>query len=150
MTHEELIEYAREYYKNNKEYWKNRIQKRRGYFLYRYRSLIDNEILYIGKSVDFEGRIVWHENYFGDVLQLIYEDDEEYTIEFMDLFDYLDNAEELLYAEKYLIQQYNPHYNDVRSGNYKLPEERKTEIQNIVLRGEWIELKEVDYGEDDQ
>lgn len=145
MINDKQREYFKNYYNEHKEYWKNRIIRRSGYFLYRYRSLLDDEILYVGKSVDFMGRVVYHENYFGDVLQMIYEDDEEYTIEFMDLFDYLDNDQELLYAEKHLIRLLKPHYNDNRNGNYKISDERKEEINNIVERAEWIELKEVDY-----
>lgn len=146
MDREKYNEYHRNYYKNHSEYWKKRIKERMGYYLYMYVSLIDGRKLYIGKTVDFNNRLRWHENNFGNVLFNIWEDEEIYTIKFCDLYNYLENGEELLFAEKYLMEKYKPLYNDIKNGEYNITEQRKQEIINLIDNLQWEELEEVQNG----
>lgn len=135
---EEMRIYSKNYYEQHKEYWRERADKRKSNYIYKYISVNGKSIYYIGSTNNLVNRLFFHENGFSEILDYI--DGREYIIAFIDLGDDV-TREERLFMEGYLINKYNPILNKRDAGIYKkINEQRKNELIELAENIEWIEI----------
>lgn len=135
---EYMRNYSKNYYEQHKEYWRERAEKRKSNYIYKYISVNRKSIYYIGSTNNLVNRLFFHENGFSEILDYI--DGRDYIIAFIDLGDQV-SREERLFIEGYLINKYNPILNQRDAGAYKeIPEERKNELIELIENIEWVEM----------
>lgn len=135
---EHLDNYHKNYYKEHKKYWKDRMEKMKGNYIYRYTSLTNRSIYYVGSTDNLISRLFYHENGFSGIVDYI--DGRDYKIDFIDLGEEV-SREERLFIEGYLINKYKPIINKIDTGhNYLFEDYRKNELINIAEKIEWTSM----------